>query len=58
MYIRKYIVKKLKLDAADAVEILCRGEPVGAEHSLEFVRRTLWQDKAKMVLEYRRRRTV
>lgn len=53
MYIRKFVAMKLSLRSADEVVILCRGAPVGGEHTLEFVRRTCWKDDAKMQLEFR-----
>ncbi|DBA00454.1 TPA: hypothetical protein N0F65_002697 [Lagenidium giganteum] len=55
MYLKKYIAMKLRLDTPDEVAILCKGTSVGAEYSLEFVRRTVWQDEGqKMRLEFHR----
>lgn len=60
MSIRKYLAKKLALKRPEEVEILCRGVPVGSEHTLQFVERTRWkvsghrETRSKMVLEYRR----
>ncbi|KAJ0406569.1 hypothetical protein P43SY_004458 [Pythium insidiosum] len=54
--LRKYIALKFEMDDPEDVEILCRDCPVGPEHSLEFVHRTIWRDtSAKMILEYRRK---
>uniref|UniRef100_H3GQ37 RAWUL domain-containing protein n=1 Tax=Phytophthora ramorum TaxID=164328 RepID=H3GQ37_PHYRM len=54
MHLRKYLAKKLKVKKPEEIEILCKGTAVGPEYSLEFIRRTRWNDKSKMVLEYRR----
>lgn len=53
MYIHKFVAKKLGLRRPEEVEILCRGVPVGPEHTLQFVQRTQWKANAKMVLEFR-----
>ena len=41
----------------DNIEILCKNFPVGDDHSLEYVKRTKWQNK-KGVLElmYKRKK--
>ncbi|KAF1775904.1 RAWUL domain [Phytophthora cactorum] len=54
MYLRKYLAKKLKVAKPEEIEILCKGTVVGPEYSLEFIRRTRWEENSKMVLEYRR----
>ena len=54
MYLRKYLAKKVNVLKPEEIEILCKGNVVGPEYSLEFVRRTLWKEDSKMVLEYRR----
>ncbi|KAL4160540.1 hypothetical protein PRNP1_001108 [Phytophthora ramorum] len=54
MHLRKYLAKKLKVKTPEEIEILCKGTAVGPEYSLEFIRRTRWNDTSKMVLEYRR----
>ncbi|GLD97715.1 hypothetical protein PINS_up006405 [Pythium insidiosum] len=54
--LRKYIAFKFGMEDPEEVEILCRDCPVGPEHSLEFVHRTIWRDNStKMILEYRRK---
>lgn len=59
MYLRKYLVKKLNLEGTHgSIEILCRNLPLGTEHSLEFVRRSVWEKSSKMVLQYRLKRTL
>uniref|UniRef100_A0AAV1TDC5 RING-type domain-containing protein n=1 Tax=Peronospora matthiolae TaxID=2874970 RepID=A0AAV1TDC5_9STRA len=54
MYLRKYLAKKVNVLKPEEIEILCKGNVVGPEYSLEFVRRTLWKEDSKMILEYRR----
>ncbi|KAG1703905.1 hypothetical protein DVH05_006912 [Phytophthora capsici] len=55
MYIRKYLAKKVNVSKPEEIEILCNGTVVGPEYSLEFIRRTRWEDPdSKMILEYRR----
>lgn len=58
MYLRKYLVQKLNVEGSrGTIEILCRNIPLGMEHSLEFVRRSVWGKSFKMVLHYRLKRT-
>ena len=52
--LRKYLSKKLKEDADD-LELLCAGEGLAAEHSLHFIKRTLWpQPGVELVIHYRK----
>lgn len=51
--LRKYLSKKLK-ENADDLELLCAGEGLAAEHSLHFIKRTLWpQPGVELVIHYR-----
>jgi len=40
--IKKFLVQKLRLPSSAEVELLCRGEVLGNDHSLEFVKKTRW----------------
>jgi len=40
--IKKFLVQKLRLPSSAEVELLCRGELLGNDHSLEFVKKTRW----------------
>jgi hypothetical protein len=54
MNLRKFLAQRLKVVRPEEIEILCKGVTVGPEYSLEFIRRTRWEEDTKMVLEYRR----
>ncbi|KAK3745758.1 hypothetical protein QZH41_018152, partial [Actinostola sp. cb2023] len=56
-HVKKYLKVKLSLTAADQVEVLCNGEIMGKDHTLEFVYMTRWRVKegSVMTLQYRPR---
>ncbi|KXJ15743.1 polycomb group RING finger protein 5-B [Exaiptasia diaphana] len=56
-HVKKYLKLKLSLNAADQVEILCNGEIMGKDHTLEFIYMTRWRVKegTVMTLQYRPR---
>lgn len=57
--IKKFLCVKLKLPSSYELDVLCNGEIMGKDHTLEFIYRTRWRlqgDSAyPMVLEYRPR---
>uniref|UniRef100_A0AAY4C213 RING-type domain-containing protein n=1 Tax=Denticeps clupeoides TaxID=299321 RepID=A0AAY4C213_9TELE len=57
--IKKFLCLKLKLPSSYELDVLCNGEIMGKDHTLEFIYRTRWRlqgDSAyPMVLEYRPR---
>lgn len=54
-HIKKYLKLKLKLSAVDQVEVMCNGEIMGKDHTLEFVFMTRWriQGNKILTLQYR-----
>ncbi|XP_032233271.2 uncharacterized protein LOC5508582 isoform X1 [Nematostella vectensis] len=56
-HVKKYLKLKLNLSATDQVEVMCNGEIMGKDHTLEFVYMTRWRVKAKdhsiLTLQYR-----
>mmetsp|Transcript_41437 Transcript_41437/g.129768 ORF Transcript_41437/g.129768 Transcript_41437/m.129768 type:complete len:317 (-) Transcript_41437:983-1933(-) len=58
MQLQKYLRKKLGIgndEETQGVELVCRGSPVGAELSLEFIGRVYWVDEGPtLILHYRR----
>ena len=44
-HIKKYLKLKLRLGASDQVEVMCNGEIMGKDHTLEFVFMTRWRVK-------------
>lgn len=54
-HLKKFLAKKLGLQQPDDVDILCRGEVLGRECSLEFIQRTRWRKNEQLVLKYRPR---
>ncbi|EDQ86974.1 uncharacterized protein MONBRDRAFT_27802 [Monosiga brevicollis MX1] len=56
LHLKKFLAKKLALEEPDDVEILCNGEVLGREYSLEYVARTRWRDTAQLLtLQFRPR---
>ncbi|CDW87542.1 polycomb group ring finger protein 3-like [Stylonychia lemnae] len=56
--VKKHI-NKLIQEAIDNIEILCKNFPVADSHSLEYIRKTKWQNNSKtMVLQYKRKRKI
>jgi len=52
--LRKYLAKKLKQPVAE-MELACQGESLAAEHSLQFIKRSLWVNpKEELIIHYRR----
>ncbi|KAJ7392401.1 Polycomb group RING finger protein 5 [Desmophyllum pertusum] len=54
-HIKKYLKLKLNLSAVDQVEVMCNGEIMGKDHTLEFVFMTRWRvkDNTILTLQYR-----
>lgn len=54
-HIKKYLKLKLNLSAVDQVEVMCNGEIMGKDHTLEFVFMTRWRvkDSTILTLQYR-----
>lgn len=56
--VKKHIHNYLK-EPIDNIEVLCKNFPVADSHSLEYIRKTKWQNTAKtMVLQYKRKRRI
>ncbi|XP_062375688.1 polycomb group RING finger protein 5-A [Sardina pilchardus] len=57
--IKKFLCLKLKLPSSYELDVLCNGEIMGKDHTLEFIYRTRWRLQEEsaypMVLEYRPR---
>ncbi|XP_077469956.1 polycomb group RING finger protein 5-B isoform X4 [Stigmatopora argus] len=57
--IKKFLSLKLKLPSSYELDVLCNGEIMGRDHTLEFIYMTRWRLRAHntypMVLEYRPR---
>ncbi|XP_019715951.1 polycomb group RING finger protein 5-B isoform X2 [Hippocampus comes] len=57
--IKKFLSLKLKLPSSYELDVLCNGEIMGRDHTLEFIYMTRWRLQADntypMVLEYRPR---
>eukprot|EP00347_Sterkiella_histriomuscorum_P014072 403362268 len=52
-------INKLLGEAIDNIEILCKNFPVADSHSLEYIRRTKWQNNSKtIVLQYKRKKKI
>ncbi|XP_031563025.1 polycomb group RING finger protein 5-B-like [Actinia tenebrosa] len=56
-HVKKYLKLKLNLKAAEQVEVLCNGEIMGKDHTLEFIYMTRWRvrEGSLMSLQYRPR---
>lgn len=56
-HLKKFLAKKLDLQGPDDVDILCRGEVLGREFTLEFIAKTRWRTPQvrdqQLVLKYR-----
>ncbi|PFX25696.1 polycomb group RING finger protein 5-A-like [Stylophora pistillata] len=55
--VKKFLKVKLDLRTADQVEVMCNGEIMGKDHTLEFVYMTRWRIKegSLLTLQYRPR---
>lgn len=49
-HIKKYLKLKLNLSAVDQVEVMCNGEIMGKDHTLEFVFMTRWRVTGNTIL--------
>eukprot|EP00002_Diphylleia_rotans_P031769 TRINITY_DN6618_c0_g1_i1.p1 TRINITY_DN6618_c0_g1~~TRINITY_DN6618_c0_g1_i1.p1 ORF type:complete len:203 (-),score=43.90 TRINITY_DN6618_c0_g1_i1:22-630(-) len=54
-HLRKLLVMKLHLSSLSEVEILCRDEILGSEHSVEYIKKTRWPGAEELTLKYRRK---
>eukprot|EP01147_Barroeca_monosierra_P003452 gene3452-6088_t len=55
LHLKKFLARKLHLPKADDVDVLCRGEVLGKEYTLEYVMRTRWRKPSQLMLAYRPR---
>lgn len=55
--VKKHIHNYLK-EPIDNVEILCKNFPVADSHSLEYIKKTKWQNSKVMVLQYKRKKRI
>jgi hypothetical protein len=56
--VKKHINNYLS-EPIDNIEILCKNFPVADSHSLEYIRKTKWQQNSKvMVLMYKRKKRI
>lgn len=53
LHLKKFLAKKLQLPGHEDVDILCRGEVLGKEYSLEYIARTRWRKEDQLILKYR-----
>lgn len=54
----RYLSKKLCIPSS-TLELVCAGEALASEHSLHFIKRTLWfENNTELVVNYRRNREV
>lgn len=56
--VKKHIHNYLK-EPIDNIEVLCKNFPVADSHSLEYIKKTKWQNLSKtMVLQYKRKKRI
>jgi hypothetical protein len=56
--VKKHIHNYLK-EPIDNIEVLCKNFPVADSHSLEYIKKTKWQNMTKtMVLQYKRKKRL
>ena len=56
--VKKHIHNYLK-EPIDNIEVLCKNFPVADSHSLEYIKKTKWQNLTKtMVLQYKRKKRI
>lgn len=55
LHVKKFLALRLHLQQPEDVDILCRGEVMGKEYSLEYVARTRWRKEDQLSLTYRPR---
>eukprot|EP00053_Salpingoeca_punica_P007833 m.71181 g.71181 ORF g.71181 m.71181 type:complete len:273 (+) comp14350_c0_seq1:202-1020(+) len=53
LHVKKFLALRLHLQQPEDVDILCRGEVMGKEYSLEYVARTRWRKEDQLCLTYR-----
>jgi hypothetical protein len=53
--LKKYLYKKLGLNDPDEIEVLCKGEVLGPELSIYFIKCTRWMEgDHDLTLHYRK----
>lgn len=58
MQLSRYLAEKLGIDVS-ALELVCSGEVLAAEHSLQFIKRTLWfGERSELIIHYRKKKTT
>jgi hypothetical protein len=56
LHLKKFLKKKLELGSPDDVDILCQGQIMGREYTLEFIRKSCWRAEAEQLkLVYRQK---
>lgn len=56
LHLKKFLMKKLKLQRPDDVDILCNDEVMGKEYTLEFIKRSRWRkEDDQLKLMYRQK---
>ena len=56
LHLKKFLKKKLELASPDDVDILCQGQIMGREYTLEYIRKTSWRAEAEQLkLVYRQK---
>lgn len=55
VHLKKYLLRKLNMPEKDisGLDLKCRNEIVGNDHSLRFAERTIWMNTEPMILFYR-----
>jgi hypothetical protein len=56
--VKKHIHNYTK-EPIDNIEVLCKNFPVADSHSLEYIKKTKWQNNSKMmILQYKRKKRI
>ena len=56
--VKKHIHNYLE-EPIDNIEILCKNFPIGDTHTLEYIKKTKWQNKEKvLIIMYRRKKRI
>ena len=56
--VKKHIHNYLE-EPIDNIEILCKNFPIGDTHTLEYIKKTKWQNKEKvLIIIYRRKKRI
>lgn len=53
-HLKKHVMRRLGLQSPNEVDMLCKGQVLGTELSLDFVKKTRWRSDSQFLLEYRR----